>query len=78
MSLLQFDYDKIGCDTIDIINAKNGVDGDLELPKTPTLNAHIPFLNELLIVEGVTSHGQLFQAQEEINEEDDEELEDRI
>jgi len=55
--LLQFDYNKQGCETINIIDKKHGKDGSLELHNTETLNTHVPFLKDLDVVDGITNHG---------------------
>ena len=76
--LLKFNPSKTECKTIKIINQKNGKNGEMCLEKTPTLNEHIPFLDALETVQGITNHGQLFQTEEEISPEDDEDLQDKI
>jgi hypothetical protein len=87
--LLTFSKETIGCATMDKINKKNLTgpalkklkNGDLSflnLPETPTNEAHSKFLVDLPLVEGITNHGQLFQTQEEISPEDDIDLEAKI
>ena len=72
--LLKFDPDEIGCETMDTIKAKDAMD----LPDTPTNDIHTDFLEGLNLVEGITNHGQLFKGEEEISEQDDEDLQERI
>jgi len=50
----------------------------LELSETPTNKSHSEFLFGLESVEGITNHGSLFSAQEEIAPEDDEDLGDKL
>ena len=74
---------------MDKINMKNLTDDELEklkdgdlsylkLPEAPYNLKHAHFLSSLKIVEGVTNHGLLFQQEEELNPEDDEDLEKKI
>jgi len=50
----------------------------LELSETPTNKSHSEFLFGLKSVEGITNHGSVFSAQEEIAPEDDEDLGDKL
>ena len=72
--LLNFDFEAIGCKTLSTINKKH----KLDLPETPTNTIHSGFLCDLRSVEGITNHGSLFSAQEDINPEDDEDLEEKL
>ena len=77
--LMKFDPEQVGSETIEIIKGKHE-GGDLlkDIQDTPSNNVHLRFLDGLRIVEGVTNHGLLFSEQEEINEQDDEDLQERL
>jgi hypothetical protein len=72
--LLAFKIETIGCKTLSILNKKH----KLELPETPTNTQHAQFLGELRTVEGITNHGSLFSAQEDVGPEDDEDLAEKL
>ena len=76
---MKFDSDQVGSETIQILKSKHE-DGNMlkDIQDTPSNNVHLKFLDALRIVEGVTNHGLLFSEQEEINEQDDMDLNEKI
>ena len=61
VELLQFDEKETKCKTLDLILQKHPI----ALPETPTLSVHVPFLQVLDKVAGVTDHQSMFSVEEE-------------
>ena len=71
---MKFNINTVGCPTLSVLNEKH----KLELPETPTNVTHSEFMCNLKSVEGITNHGSLFSAQESIDPQDDEDLEEKL